>query len=92
MEIVYVVEFGCVGDTGIAGIFSSRDKAEKFYNKMGGKDNFYQRPIEYIVDEQDFENPYDKAIKELTSYADSSWGGLSDSFKLAIEVLKEKIN
>lgn len=32
----------------------------------------------------------EEAIKELESYADHSWGGLSEAFELAIVALKEQ--
>lgn len=32
-----------------------------------------------------------KAIDELKGYADSSWGSLGESFKLAIEALEKQI-
>ena len=32
-----------------------------------------------------------EAIKDLKSYADSSWGGLNDTFNIAIEALEKQI-
>ena len=32
----------------------------------------------------------EEAIKELESYADHSWGGLSEAFELAIAALREQ--